>query len=688
MSAIELVQGPAFSDYGSSLSADGGKDSLRATDSTSSAGSASPHPLQHSQDRFLDMGAGRHGFKGASFSSAVFNLVTTVVGAGIMGLPGTMRVLGIPLGIIALVAMGILTQVSLELLIKTTTVQQVWSYGDLVLQECGPKWRLVLDISVLINNFGLCVVYLIIIADVLAGTWSSIGSAHPGLLKEWNGGEAAWWNTRFFVLVIVTLVVLIPLASFRHVDSLHYTSAIAVILAVVFVVITLIITIIKLVEGTLPSPRWLPFVNAPNFFAALCSVFPVRSPALPSPALPSNSLPSLFFPSLSPSFPSLLCPFPPSSSFPSLPFPPLPFPSIPFLPTPSSLLSLPASPRASLCAAQIYLSWPLLTSATSTVSTAISRYHTRYHLHQVPPSPGATHTRCHSHQVPPSLSPFHCPFLCLPLPPPLLLHHRSFCPPASPSTRSPRSAPSSLPSSFPLPPPSAPPSAPSPCPCSLYPCLICPFLPTPVHPIYVELKDRTEQNMTAVTRFSMATCFAIYTLTSLCGYLLFGDATAPDVLANFSTPILTGQQWLNDVVRISYALHVVLVFPVIYYSLRNVTDDLFCYNAEKSLAEDDRRFWIITGVQLVGICIIGTLVPNIWVAFDLTGATSTMIIGMVFPAVIALRDRSGVVHGWERKTSWAMIVWAAIICVTSIGSSIYMLVVGIASQPGSQNNQG
>ncbi|CAI5467177.1 unnamed protein product [Closterium sp. Yama58-4] len=520
MSAIELVQGPAFSDYGSSLSADGGKDSssLRSTDS---AGSASPHPILHSQDRFLDMGAGRHGFKGASFSSAVFNLVTTVVGAGIMGLPGTMRILGIPLGIIALVAMGILTQVSLELLIKTTTVQQVWSYGDLVLQECGPKWRLVLDIAVLINNIGLCVVYLIIIADVLAGTWSSIGSAHPGLLKEWNGGEAAWWNTRFFVLVIVTLVVLIPLASFRHVDSLQYSSAIAVILAVVFVVITLVITIIKLVDGTLPSPRWLPFVSAPHFFAALCSVFPVM----------------------------------------------------------------------------------------------------------------ATAYVCHFN----------------------------------------------------------------------------------IHPIYVELKDRTEQNMTAVTRFSMGTCFAIYTLTSLCGYLLFGDATAPDVLANFSSPVLTGQQWLNDVVRVSYALHVVLVFPVIYYSLRNVTDDLFCYNAEKSLAEDDRRFWIITGVQLVGICLVATLVPNIWVAFDLTGATSTMVIGMVFPAVIALRDRSGVVHGWERKTSWAMImwagplssvdrsgvvhgwerktswamiVWAAIICVTSIASSIYMLVVGIASQPGSQDTQG
>lgn len=448
----------------------------------------------HSQEKLLDMGAGRHGFKGASFWSAVFNLVTTVVGAGIMGLPATMRALGIPLGIVALVAMALLTQVSLEMLIKTTTVQQVWSYGDLVDQECGSKWRLVLDVSVVINNFGLCIVYLIIIADVLSGTWSSVGSAHPGVLREWSGGSDEWWNSRFIVLAAVTLLVILPLAAMRHVDSLKYTSFISVLLALVFLVVILVITVIKLAKGTLPTPRWVPFVQAPNFLAAVCSVFPIL----------------------------------------------------------------------------------------------------------------ATAYACHFN----------------------------------------------------------------------------------IHPIYVELKDRTEQNMTSVTRVALASCFGIYLLTTLTGYLLFGDNTASDVLANFDRPILEGVKGLNDVVRLSYALHVALVFPVIYYSLRNTTDELLFPNAAKSLAEDTVRFWGITVTQLVLVFVGATLVPNIWMAFDITGATSTMIIGMIFPAVLALRDKSGVIASWEKKTGYGMVVWAAIICVTSLASTIYFIVKGIASQPGSQQIQG
>ena len=87
-----------------------------------------------SKDRCGDMAAGHHGFKGASFSSAVLNLSTSIIGAGIMALPATMKALGIPLGIILLVLMGVFTAISVEILVRTTTVQKVWTYSDLVQQ--------------------------------------------------------------------------------------------------------------------------------------------------------------------------------------------------------------------------------------------------------------------------------------------------------------------------------------------------------------------------------------------------------------------------------------------------------------------------------------------------------------------------------------------------------------------------
>ena len=152
-------------------------------------------------------------------------------------------------------------------------------------QEFGKRWRWVLDISILINNIGICTVYLIIIgedslrladasspshpagarngphlafvllppprvpawkcillfhsspnavsekcshslfpyrpADVLCGTYRAVNVAniHEGLLVEWNGGQAAWWTSRVLVLFIITLVILLPLVSLRHVGE-------------------------------------------------------------------------------------------------------------------------------------------------------------------------------------------------------------------------------------------------------------------------------------------------------------------------------------------------------------------------------------------------------------------------------------------------------------------------------------
>ena len=46
---------------------------------------------------------GFHEFNGASFSGAVFNLSTTIVGAGIMALPASIKMLGIIPGILMII---------------------------------------------------------------------------------------------------------------------------------------------------------------------------------------------------------------------------------------------------------------------------------------------------------------------------------------------------------------------------------------------------------------------------------------------------------------------------------------------------------------------------------------------------------------------------------------------------------
>ncbi|CAJ1975462.1 unnamed protein product [Sphenostylis stenocarpa] len=65
--------------------------------------------------------------------------------------------------------------------------------------------------------------------------------------------------------------------------------------------------------------------------------------------------------------------------------------------------------------------------------------------------------------------------------------------------------------------------------------------------------------MQPVIRASLVLCSSIYILTALFGFLLFGESTLDDVLANFDTDLgIPYSSLLNDIVRISYALHLML----------------------------------------------------------------------------------------------------------------------------------
>ncbi|XP_071678966.1 amino acid transporter AVT6B-like [Lolium perenne] len=69
-----------------------------------------------------------HEYKGASFPGMVFNLSTTIIGAGIMSLPATMKVLGLVLGLVMIVLTAFLTDASIELVMWFSRVVGAPSY--------------------------------------------------------------------------------------------------------------------------------------------------------------------------------------------------------------------------------------------------------------------------------------------------------------------------------------------------------------------------------------------------------------------------------------------------------------------------------------------------------------------------------------------------------------------------------
>ncbi|KAI9118485.1 hypothetical protein K1719_010817 [Acacia pycnantha] len=412
------------------------------------------------------------GFDGASFSGAVFNLSTTVVGAGIMALPAAVKQLGLIPGLIMILFGAMLTESSIDILLRFTRVSKSSSYSGVAHDAFGDFGRILLQLCIVVNNTGMLIVYMIIIGDVLSGTWSE-GVHYSGVIEEWFGQR--WWSTRSVLLLLTTLLVFLPLISFKRVDSLRYTSALSVGFAVVFVAITAGIVIVKLINGSIGTPRLMPkFTGQESFW-------------------------------------------------------------------------------------KLFTTIPILVTA----------------------------------------------YIC---------HHN-------------------------------------------------------VHPIENELQDPTHMKLIVGTSLSL--CSTVYMATSLFGYLLFGDKTQDDVLANFDGDLgVPFGSFLNDMVRVSYCVHLMLVFPIVFYSLRLNLDGLLFPHA-LPIAFDSRRFYLVTAFLLSFIFVGANFVPNIWDAFQFTGATAAIGAGFIFPAAIALRDTHGVATKKDKLLSWLMIFLAVSSSTVAISSDLY-----------------
>ena len=107
---------------------------------------------------------GHEEFKGASFTGAVFNLATAIIGAGIMALPATMKILGLVPGIVMILLMAFLTDKTIDFLLSFSGVGNARrSYGGLMEDSFGKTGRIVLQVAVLVTNIGVLIVYMIII---------------------------------------------------------------------------------------------------------------------------------------------------------------------------------------------------------------------------------------------------------------------------------------------------------------------------------------------------------------------------------------------------------------------------------------------------------------------------------------------------------------------------------------------
>lgn len=143
--------------------------------------------------------------------------------------------------------------------------------------------------------------------------------------------------------------------------------------------------------------------------------------------------------------------------------------------------------------------------------------------------------------------------------------------------------------------------------------------------------------MTSAVRISLVLCSGIYFTIGIFGYLLFGDSIMADILVNFDQGSGSAMgSLLNDIVRLSYAFHLMLVFPLLNFSLRSNLDELL-FPKKHLLATDNRRFMSLTFVLLVLSYLAAIALPNIWYFFQFLGSTSAVFLAFIFPGAIAIK---------------------------------------------------
>lgn len=106
--------------------------------------------------------------EGASISSAIFNVSTSMIGAGIMSIPATLKVLGIIPSFMVILIIAFFVEVTVEFLLKYTRhTGELDSYGALMAESFGKPGAVALQVCVLVTNLGAMIIYLIIIGMFL-----------------------------------------------------------------------------------------------------------------------------------------------------------------------------------------------------------------------------------------------------------------------------------------------------------------------------------------------------------------------------------------------------------------------------------------------------------------------------------------------------------------------------------------
>ncbi|XP_058571089.1 putative sodium-coupled neutral amino acid transporter 11 isoform X2 [Neofelis nebulosa] len=177
-------------------------------------------PQSNLDDRETLVSEHKHKGKTCRQSTAVFNVVNSIIGSGIIGLPYSMKQAGFPLGILLLFWVSYVTDFSLVLLIKGGALSGTDTYQSLVNKTFGFPGYLLLSVLQFLYPFIAMISYNIITGDTLSKVFQRIPGVDPANL----------FIGRHFIIVLSTAAFTLPLSLYRDIAKLGKISLLSTVL--------------------------------------------------------------------------------------------------------------------------------------------------------------------------------------------------------------------------------------------------------------------------------------------------------------------------------------------------------------------------------------------------------------------------------------------------------------------------
>uniref|UniRef100_A0A8C6TPS5 Solute carrier family 38 member 5b n=1 Tax=Neogobius melanostomus TaxID=47308 RepID=A0A8C6TPS5_9GOBI len=143
-----------------------------------------------------------------SFGMSVFNLSNAIMGSGILGLSYAMANTGIVLFLILLTCIALLSCYSVHLLLRSAGVVGIRAYEQLGLRAFGQPGKIIAAVIITLHNIG----------------GNQIQQLPLHLYNPDRVCYSDWFMNGNYLIIIVTVIIILPLALMKHLGYLGYTS--------------------------------------------------------------------------------------------------------------------------------------------------------------------------------------------------------------------------------------------------------------------------------------------------------------------------------------------------------------------------------------------------------------------------------------------------------------------------------